>query len=305
MIYTVTLNPSVDLHVELDQLKLQHVNRSREERKFPGGKGINVSRVLHRIGIETTAFGFVGGFTGAFIRDYLLNEGVRVDFVDVGSDSRINIKLRSSHQKETEINGMGPKLTNEHYRQFLSKLETVKTGEFLVLAGNIPASLPADLYVELTRKFHAQGVRVVVDTSSQSLLQIVKNRPFLIKPNHHELGDLFGISLQSVQEIIPYAKRLVRMGAQHVIVSMAEQGALLVTESATYLATVPTGQVISSVGAGDSLVAGFIGTFSKTGDLLKAFQYGIAAGSATAFSTDLCTYDSIKPLLSQVTIREL
>lgn len=305
MIYTVTLNPSVDLTVEVEDFQLGRLNRARREQKFPGGKGINVSRVLHRIGAETTALGFIGGFTGAFIRDSLILEGVHVDFVEVEEDSRINIKLKSTAGGETEINGLGPTITDQHLNQFLAKLDLIPEGEMIVLAGSIPRSLPVNLYEELTKRCSGRGINPVVDAAGKALLHVLKHKPFLIKPNHHELGDMFGVTLQSVHEIIPYGRKLVEMGARHVIVSMAENGALFFSQEGTYLSNVPKGKVVNSVGAGDSLVAGFIGTYAKTGDLLKAFQYGVAAGSATAFSRDLCTKEDIEALCPQVRIQKI
>ncbi|SEN74948.1 1-phosphofructokinase [Lihuaxuella thermophila] len=305
MIYTVTLNPSVDLTVEVEDFQLDRLNRSSRELKFPGGKGINVSRVLHRIGAETTALGFIGGFTGRFIRDSLIREGIHVDFIEVEEDSRINIKLKSPGGGETEINGSGPTIPGHHFRQFLAKLDSIPEGEMIVLAGSIPRSLPVNLYEELTKKCSGRGIHAVVDAAGTALLHVVKHKPFLIKPNHHELGELFGVTFQSVNEILPYGMRLVEMGVRNVIVSMAEKGALFFSREGIYSANVPQGKVVNSVGAGDSLVAGFIGTYAKTGDLLKAFQYGVAAGSATAFSRDLCTKEEIEALYPQVQIQKI
>ncbi|MBA4494138.1 1-phosphofructokinase [Paenactinomyces guangxiensis] len=305
MIYTVTLNPSVDLIIEVEDFQPEKLNRTRREQKFPGGKGINVSRILHRIGVETTALGFIGGFTGAFIRDALIREGINIDFVDVEEDSRINIKLKSPTGEETEINGMGPVITDPHLERFLSKLDAIDREDMIVFAGSIPRSLPGNLYEELTKRWSEREIRVVVDATGNALLNVIKHKPFLIKPNHHELGELFGVTLKSVNEIIPYGRKLVEMGAQHVIVSMAENGALFITDEGTYLSNVPKGQVVNSVGAGDSLVAGFLGTYARTGDLLEAFRFGVATGSATAFSQDLCTKEQIEQLYPRIEIQKL
>lgn len=303
MIYTVTLNPSIDFIVEVDDFKIDHLNRIDRENKFPGGKGINVSRVLNALEIPSKALGFVGGFTGGFIQDTLENEGVQTDFVKVKEDSRINIKLKTG--QETEINGQGPALTKENIDELLKQLEGLQEGDILVLAGSIPPSLPKTFYSDLTKQFSQRGVKVVVDAGGSVLKEVLADRPFLVKPNHHELSELFGVSIKTVEEVIPYGKKVVEMGAQNVIVSMAGDGALLFTNGEVYSATIPKGKVVNSVGAGDSLVAGFIGTYQKENDFIKAFQIAVATGSATAFSRDLATKDKINSLLDQVTITKL
>lgn len=303
MIYTVTLNPSIDYIVEVDHFQLDQLNRIDRESKFPGGKGINVSRVLNTIGIKSKAFGFIGGFTGGFIQDTLNSEGVQTDFVKVKGDSRINIKLKTG--EETELNGQGPALTKENIQELNDKLEVLQEGDILVLAGSIPSSLPNTYYSELTKKFTDRGINVVVDAGGKILAEVLKERPFFVKPNHHELSELFGKEITTVEEVIPYGRKVVEMGAQNVIVSMAGNGALLFTNSEVYTATIPKGNVLNSVGAGDSLVAGFIGTYSKERDFVKAFQTAIATGSATAFSQDLATQEKINSLIDQVKITKL
>ncbi|MBD3108889.1 1-phosphofructokinase [Bacillus sp. AGMB 02131] len=303
MIYTVTLNPSIDYIVEVDHFQLDHLNRIDRESKFPGGKGINVSRVLNTIDVPSKALGFVGGFTGGFIQDTLENEGVQTDFVKVQDDSRINIKLKTG--EETELNGQGPALTAENIEELNNKLEALQEGDILVLAGSIPPSLPNTFYSELTQKFSARGVKVVVDAGGKILAEVLQDKPFLVKPNHHELSELFGTKITTVEEVIPYGKKVVEMGAQNVIVSMAGDGALLFTNGEVYTATIPKGKVLNSVGAGDSLVAGFIGTYSKEQDFVKAFQTAVATGSATAFSQDLATKEKIDSLMDQVVITKL
>jgi len=303
VIYTVTLNPSIDYIVEVDHFQLDQLNRIDRESKFPGGKGINVSRVLNTIGIKSKAFGFIGGFTGGFIQDTLNSEGVQTDFVKVKGDSRINIKLKTG--EETELNGQGPALTKENIQELNDKLEVLQEGDILVLAGSIPSSLPNTYYSELTKKFTDRGINVVVDAGGKILAEVLKERPFFVKPNHHELSELFGKEITTVEEVIPYGRKVVEMGAQNVIVSMAGYGALLFTNSEVYTATIPKGNVLNSVGAGDSLVAGFIGTYSKERDFVKAFQTAIATGSATAFSQDLATQEKINSLIDQVKITKL
>lgn len=303
MIYTVTLNPSVDYVIRVDQFEENKVNRVDSEEKFPGGKGINVSRVLNRLDVPTKALGFLGGFTGGFIQTELDKEHVQTDFVKVSGDSRINIKLKSS--KESEINGKGPAITEEQLNELVDKIESIPSDSVLVLAGSIPASLPDTFYKMVTEKSSRRGVKVAVDASGKILLDVVGYHPFFIKPNHHELGDLFDVTISNVQDAAKYGRQLVDMGAENVVVSMAGEGALLLTREKSYLANVPKGTVVNSVGAGDSLVAGFLGTYAKTNNIIEAFRFGVATGSATAFSADLATKEKIEELLSQVTIKTL
>lgn len=300
MIYTVTFNPSIDYVVEVNDFQAGSLNRMKKDQKFAGGKGINVSRVLKRIGIENKALGFLGGFTGKFIEDVLLNENVLVDFVKVNGDSRINIKLKSNN--ETEINGNGPDISEEKFLEFMTKLEQVDKGDYVVLAGSIPNSLPENIYEIIAKWGKDRGVNIVVDASGKALLDVVKHNPFFIKPNHHELGELFDVEINTIEEAIPYGKKLIEMGARNVGISLAGNGALLITKDKVYISNVPKGQVINSVGAGDSLVAGFLGTYVKTNDLETAFKTGVASGSATAFSADLANTEKIEELVKQVLI---
>lgn len=298
MIYTCTLNPSVDYVVHVKEFDLGGLNRTSFDTKHPGGKGINVSRVLHRLGLESTALGYTGGFTGQYIKDILEQEGTKTAFVEVNEDTRINIKLKAN--EETEINGQGPTLTEENLQALYQQFSSLEEGDFVVLAGSIPSSAPKDIYVTLTKLARKKGARVVVDTSGKDLLDIVKEGPFFIKPNHHELGELFDVSIQTAEEAVPYARKLMDMGAENVIVSMAGQGSLLVTKDNVYRANVPKGELKNSVGAGDSLVAGFLASYVKDGDFAKALQVGAATGSATAFSIELCTKDHMESLLPQI-----
>jgi 1-phosphofructokinase len=303
MIYTVTLNPSIDYIVEVAEFQTGHLNRIKREAKFPGGKGINVSRVLTRMEVDNKAFGFVGGFTGSFIEDFLATEQVKTDFIEVSGDTRINIKLKTD--KETEINGIGPAITSEQYQELLNKISQLESNDMLILAGSIPASVPADFYETVTKTCTEKGVKVVVDTSGPALLNVVMHRPFLIKPNHHELGEIFAADINSVAEAAKYAQKLVEAGAQNVIVSMAGDGAVLCTKDEIVISNVPKGTVVNSVGAGDSLVAGFTGKYAQTNNILTAFKYGIAAGSATAFSTDLCRKQDIEELYPEIETKEI
>lgn len=303
MIYTVTLNPSIDLVVEVANFQINQINRIERECKFPGGKGINVSRVLNTIGVPSVALGFIGGFTGAFIQGALESEGIQTDLVKIQEDTRINIKLKTG--KETEMNAQGPALTEQNIRELYKKLESLQQGDFLVLAGSIPPSLPKTFYSDLTRMYRTRGVKVVVDAGGNVLAEVLQNKPFLVKPNHHELSDLFGVAIKTFDEIISYGKKVVEMGAENVIVSMAGDGALLFTNGEVYKASIPKGEVVNSVGAGDSLVAGFIGTYAKEQNFCKAFQMAVASGSATTFSKDLASKEKIDFLFDQVTIKKI
>ncbi|WP_394232431.1 1-phosphofructokinase [Niallia oryzisoli] len=303
MIYTLTLNPSVDYIVKLDNtIHIGELNRSSSETKFPGGKGINVSRVLNNIGIKSKALGFVGGFTGAYIEKYLRNEGIETNFVQIDEDTRINVKLKTG--QETEINAKGPALSIEHYEELKEIVRSLTDEDVLVIAGSIPATLPKTTYEELAEICSNNGTAFMVDAEGDLLMKVLPYKPFLIKPNHHELGDLFGTTLSTIEEVIPYARKLIDKGAKNVIVSLAGDGAVFVNEHTVFTSTVPKGEVKSSVGAGDSMVAGFLAKYTVSKNIQGSFQYSVAAGSATAFSLDLCTKELIEELLSQVEISE-
>jgi 1-phosphofructokinase len=303
MIYTVTLNPSVDYIVEVKDFQLGNLHRVDREEKFPGGKGINVSRVLTRMHIPTKALGFIGGFTGRFIEKTLQDEGIEVEFISVEGPSRINIKLKSG--VETEINGNGPNVTDEHLHVFFQQIETIQAGNLLVVAGSIPPNLPSNLYETIVKMCKEKGIKVVVDASGQALTQAIVHRPFLIKPNQHELAELFQTQIDTIAEAILYGKKLIEMGSENVIVSMGALGAILCTKEYVLVATIPQGNVVNSVGAGDSLVAGFIGTYARTRNIKEAFRVGVAAGTATAFSVDLCTDEKIQEIVDQVVVMEI
>ncbi|MES1038724.1 1-phosphofructokinase [Peribacillus simplex] len=303
MIYTVTLNPSIDYLVEVESFQMGKVNRTSYDAKFPGGKGINVSRVLKRLGNSTTALGFIGGQTGEYVKRFLRQEEIFTDFTEIAGDTRINIKLKTG--LETEINSQGPVISKGNYQQLFSQIEQLNNNDILILSGSIPPSVPSDVYEAMARSCSDNGIKVVVDTSGKGLLNVLPHRPFLIKPNHHELGELFSTEIRTVDDAREYGTKLVEAGAQNVIVSMAGQGAVLCTGGESYSANVPKGNVINSVGAGDSMVAGFIGTYERTGDILSAFRFSLAAGSATAFSSDLGTLDKIEGLLPQIAIKQL
>ncbi|WP_342601971.1 1-phosphofructokinase [Peribacillus sp. FSL E2-0159] len=303
MIYTVTLNPSIDYLVEVESFQMGKVNRTSYDAKFPGGKGINVSRVLKRLGNSTTALGFIGGQTGEFVKRFLRQEEIFTDFTEIAGDTRINIKLKTG--METEINSQGPVISKGNYQQLFSQIEQLNNNDILILSGSIPSSVPSDVYEAMARSCSHNGIKVVVDTSGKGLMNVLPHQPFLIKPNHHELGELFSTEIKTVDDAREYGAKLIEAGAQNVIVSMAGQGAVLCSDGESYSANVPKGNVINSVGAGDSMVAGFIGTYEKTGDILSAFRFSLAAGSATAFSSDLGTLDKIEELLPQIAINQL
>ncbi|WP_445490994.1 1-phosphofructokinase [Niallia sp. 03133] len=301
MIYTLTLNPSVDYIMELDTVKLGELNRIGNTSKFPGGKGINVSRVLNRMGVSSKALGFVGGFTGNYIVDQLQKENIETSFVEVEEDTRINVKVKAD--SETELNANGPVISEEKFAELKQKISKLTSDDLLVLAGSIPSTLPKTTYEELVKICHDINISFVVDAEGELLNKVLPYNPFLIKPNHHELGELFDTTITTVEEVIPYGKKLLEQGAQNVIVSLAGDGAVLINEHETIISTVPKGEVKSSVGAGDSMVAGFLAKYHETQDIREAFRYSVASGSATAFSIGLCTKEIVDSLLPQVVIK--
>lgn len=296
MIYTVTFNPALDYVVRMNELKIGSVNRSTEEAVFYGGKGINVSTVLKNLGVDSIALGFIAGFTGREISDGVKAQGVMTDFITVKHGmSRINVKIKAG--EETEINARGPEIGAEELEHMLQKISHIADGDCLVLAGTIPSTLPSDIYESIMERLQGKHVDIVVDATKELLLKVLKYHPFLIKPNNHELGELFGVNLTTEQDIEQYARKLQELGARNVLVSMAGDGSLLVTETgALYRMGVPEGKVVNSVGAGDSMVAGFLASYFKNHDYLDALKLGTAAGSATAFSEGLASKEKIEEL---------
>ncbi|EGJ39144.1 1-phosphofructokinase [Streptococcus sanguinis] len=303
MIYTVTLNPSIDYIVRLDKVLIGSVNRMDSDDKFAGGKGINVSRVLKRLGIENTATGFIGGFTGKFITDTLEEEGISSHFVEVEQDTRINVKIKAD--AETEINGPGPEISSQKLEELEKFLSSLTSEDTVVFAGSSPKNLGNIVYKELIGLTRKTGAQVVCDFEGQTLLDSLEFEPLLVKPNNHELGDIFGVRLESLDQIESYARQILAKGAQHVIISMAGDGALLVTQEGTYFAKPIKGNVKNSVGAGDSMVAGFTGEFVRSGDVIQAFKWGVACGTATTFSDDLATADYIKEIYEKVEVGKI
>ncbi len=301
MIYTLTLNPSIDYVIDVENLELGKVNRTSKDFKFPGGKGINVSRILGNQKIDNIALGFLGGFTGKFIEDNLNSLGVKTEFIKVKGDSRINVKIKSN--KETEINSDGPIISAENLKSLFRRLDQLVEGDILVLAGSIPSTLPRDLYLQIQKRVSQNNVKVVVDTSGKALLEAIKNKPFLIKPNNHEIEEIFNVKINSEEELIKYGKELVSLGAENVIISMAGDGALLITKDGVFKGNAPKGEVKNSVGAGDSLVGGFLAKYVETKDLISSFKNGIASGSASAFSLDLALAEDVNKLLPIIKIK--
>lgn len=303
MIYTVTFNPAIDYVINVDDFKPGEVNRVVSEEKFAGGKGINVSRVLNNLGVKSKALGFIGGFTGKFIIDSLEAQGVDTDFVHILGDTRINVKLKS--KEETEINGGGPVITEEDLEKLFNIIGKLGADDYLVLAGNVQSSVPRDIYSQIQEKCASNKVKVIVDTTGDALVATLKNKPFLVKPNNHELGEIFNIELEKREDIIKYAQKLREMGAENVIISMAAKGALLICDSGVYHASPAKGTVKNSVGAGDSVIAGFLASYSKDSNIIEAFRWGATSGSATAFSKDLCKKEDVEYYLPQVTVTKL
>ena len=297
MVYTVTFNPSLDYVVKVHKLTLGQVNRTKSEAVFPGGKGINVSVVLKNLGIDNKVLGFTAGFTGEAIERLVSNSGCSCDFIRLEKGlSRINVKIKS--YSESEINGQGPSISGKALDELYLKLESVQDKDTLVLAGSIPDTLPKDIYENIMKKFQDKKIMTVVDATKDLLLNVLKYHPFLIKPNSHELGEMFGVTIKNDEDTIEYATKLQYMGARNVLISMAEKGAVLITESGNiYKCLPPKGKVVNSVGAGDSMVAGFIAGYITSENYETAFKTGLAAGSASAFSEWLADKEQINALL--------
>lgn len=302
VIYTVTFNPSLDYIVSVKDFRPGMTNRTSSELVLAGGKGINVSIVLGNLGIKSTALGFIAGFTGDEIVRRLHNGGINSEFIKINDGiSRINIKLKSIDG--TEINGQGPHIDSSHIEQFMNRLRRLESGDVLVLAGSIPAGISDNIYKDIMDMLKDKGVQIVVDATSRLLTNVLEYNPFFIKPNQHELGDIFNVTLNTQEEVIPYALELKKMGAVNVCVSMGGKGAILVADDGNvYKAKAPDGILKNSVGAGDSLVAGFLSGWIEKKDYEYAFRKGVATGSASAFSERLATNGEVNDLIGKVTI---
>lgn len=294
MIYTVTLNPALDYVMKVGNIRYDDINRSESEEIYYGGKGINVSVILTRLGVENKALGFVGGFTGEKLYEMLKKDGIDCDFnILKNGYTRINVKIKA--QTELDVNAQGPAIDEEDIALLLEKLDGINQGDFLVLAGSIPNTLPDDIYERILSRLDGRGINFVVDATGDLLKNVLKYKPFLIKPNHHELGDLFGVEAKSEQDIVFYAKKLQEMGARNVLVSRAKDGATLIDEqkNVTTFENVE-GELVNSVGCGDSMVGGFLAGWIEKGDYSYALKLGAACGNATAFSQELATANEIK-----------
>ena len=293
MIYTVTFNPSLDYIVSVPNFELGKTNRTVYEQMLAGGKGINVTTVLRNLGIDSTALGFVAGFTGDELIRRMNEMGLRNDFIRIGNGfSRINLKLKDVDG--TEINGMGPVIDQAGQDALMDKLNTLKEGDTLVLAGSIPESMPGTIYSNILDALQGRGIRFVVDATKDLLLNVLQYRPFLIKPNHHEIGEIFGVKLETRESVVPYAKKLQEMGAVNVLVSMSGMGAVLLDENGqVHALPAPKGELVNAVGAGDSMVAGFLTGWEEKHEYEHAFRMGVATGSASAFSDLLATREEV------------
>ena len=287
----------MDYVVDVDDFELGRTNRAVSERLYAGGKGINVSFVLKNLGFESTALGFSAGFTGEEIKKQIQERGITENLITVlNGQSRINIKLRG--QQETEINGMGPDIEKEHIQQLLKKLSVLSPGDYLILAGSVPMKINDTIYYDILKTLDKKGIKAVVDTTGDLLLNVLKYHPFLIKPNIHELSELFSTEIKTKEDVVQYGLKLQDMGAQNVIVSMAGDGAVFICENGEiYKSEAPKGVVKNSVGAGDSMVAGFLAGFCETKDFAKAFKMGVCTGSASAFSEDLATKEQVRQVM--------
>ena len=299
MIFTVTFNPSLDYIVRVDEMRLGTINRTNYEQLLPGGKGINVSIVLGNLGHPSRALGFSAGVTGVALEKLLADAGVDADLVHVKEGfTRINAKVKAV--EETELNGQGPRIAPEDVDALFSKLDVLGQDDTLVISGSVPNTLPSDMYEQVMKRLAGHGVRIVVDAERDLLTRVLPYRPLLVKPNNHELGDIFGVTLKTRDEVVPYARRMQEMGAQNVLVSMAGEGGVLVAaDGQVYQGPAAKGTVVNSVGAGDSCVAGFLAGLMETGSYQTAFRMGLAAGSASAFSDHLATRPEVEDLMSR------
>lgn len=305
MIYTVTLNPSIDYVIKVDNLANGQVNRVSEEHVYPGGKGINVTRILKSLDNDNIALGFVSGFTGDYIVNSLKDLNLKSEFIKVKEGfTRINVKIKSD--EETEINGQGPKISEEELKEFYAIIDKLVDGDILILSGSIPSCLDEKLYEKIMKRVNSKDIKVVVDATKNLLLNVLKYRPFLIKPNNHELAEMFNVELKSTKDVIFYARKLKEMGARNVLISMGGDGALLVSEDdEVFISSVAKGEVVNSVGAGDSMVAGFVSGYLKTGSYEEALRLGAASGGATAFSSDLATREFIDRLVKEINVEKI
>ena len=303
MIYTVTFNPSIDYIMFADNFELNGLNRATETFKFAGGKGINVSRVLQTLNVPSTALGFAGGFPGQFIDDTLKKAGIQTDFIEIDEDTRINVKLKTGD--ETEINAPGPNISQTQFENLLRQLKQTSKKDIVVVAGSIPKSVPKDAYEQIAKIIKQTGARLVVDAEKDLVESVLKHNPLFIKPNKHELEVMFDTSINSDEDVIHYAQEIMKQGASSVIVSLGGEGAIYVDHKHSLKASVPHGQVVNTVGSGDSTVAGMIAGLETGLTIENAFKQAVSAGTATAFNDDLASYKAIEDIKEHVTITTL
>ncbi|MDQ7109787.1 1-phosphofructokinase [Staphylococcus cohnii] len=303
MIYTVTFNPSIDYIMFADDFELNGLNRATETFKFAGGKGINVSRVLKTLNVPSTALGFAGGFPGQFIDDTLKKAGIQTDFIEIDEDTRINVKLKTGD--ETEINAPGPNISQTQFENLLRQLKQTSKKDIVVVAGSIPKSVPKDAYEQIAKIIKQTGARLVVDAEKDLVESVLKHNPLFIKPNKHELEVMFDTSINSDEDVIHYAQEIMKQGASSVIVSLGGEGAIYVDHKHSLKASVPHGQVVNTVGSGDSTVAGMIAGLETGLTIENAFKQAVSAGTATAFNDDLASYKAIEDIKEHVTITTL
>ena len=309
MIYSVTLNPSIDYIVKLDNFVEGELNRSTGEYTNAGGKGIMVSKLLSNVGIENTALGFIGGYTGAYIKNWFKDNNLREDFNQVAENTRINIKLKSSSADgrtiESEINGRGPEISQKEQEDFLDKIKALKAGDTLIISGSSSPGLDADIVDQIISICIDRAVDFVVDTTGDALMDAMSKKPLVVKPNIVELADLFSVELNGLDKVIKYGKKCLEIGARYVIVSMGGDGALFFDGDKVYYSPVVKGELVNSVGAGDSMIAGFVGAIKNGKSPLESFKYSVATGTATAFCQDIGTKDDVESILKKVVIEEL
>ena len=300
MIYTITFNPALDYISQVDNFEIGKINRTKNEKILPGGKGLNVSTVLKNLGIENTALGFIAGFTGDELKKEIEQIGIKTDFIKVTKGiTRINVKISSD--EETALNGNGPEITEENINELLEKIEKIKREDIVILAGNIPKCINNNIYEIICKILEQNEVTFIVDATKELLMNVLKYKPFLIKPNKEELEETFKKKIETKEDIVAHAKKLQLMGAQNVLISLGGDGAILVTtDDKVYFSKAPKGKVVNTVGAGDSMVAGFIAGYEKSGDFEHAFKMGIATGSASAFSMNLATAEEVANLLKEI-----
>lgn len=302
MIYTLTLNPAIDYYMSMGNFQLGSLNSLEEGYTLPGGKGINVSKVLKNLSVESKALGFVGGFTGDYIKKHLNEYEIESDFIELQENTRINIKLKTK-DSETEIAGKSPTISRENVKELLKKFEEIKKDDVVILSGSVPNSISKSIYADII-KLLPKDCKVILDTRGLHFVEGLKEGVFLTKPNNHELEEFFNRKLNNIEEIIQAGKDLQALGSKNVLISLGKDGSILITEKEVYIGNAPQGKLISSVGAGDSMVAGVVYGIAKGMTLEDSYKYGIASGSSTAFSEGLTTFEGMNSLLNKIEIKK-